>query len=54
VAADGSLALGELLGVERERVPVEGRGVEAPADWEHLQTPETNPGTWHGGLGLSR
>ena len=30
-----------LLGVERELVPVEGRGVEAPADWDHLRTPET-------------
>jgi hypothetical protein len=30
-----------LLGVRRELVSVEGRGVEAPADWNHLQTPET-------------
>jgi thiol-disulfide isomerase/thioredoxin len=30
-----------LLGVQRELVSVEGRGVEAAADWEHLQTPET-------------
>ena len=30
-----------MLGVERELVPVEGRGIEAPADWNHLQTPET-------------
>ena len=30
-----------LLGVEREVVPVEGHGIEAPADWDHLQTPET-------------
>lgn len=30
-----------LLGVERELVPVEGVGVEAAADWNHLQTPET-------------
>jgi len=30
-----------LLGVERELVSVEGRGVEAEADWEHLRTPET-------------
>ena len=30
-----------LLGVQRELVSVEGRGVEAPADWNHLQTPET-------------
>ena len=30
-----------LLGVEREPVPVEGLGVEAAADWDHLRTPET-------------
>ena len=30
-----------LLGVERELVAVEGRGVEKPADWDHLRTPET-------------
>jgi thiol-disulfide isomerase/thioredoxin len=30
-----------LLGVERELVPVDGLGVEAEADWDHLQTPET-------------
>jgi thiol-disulfide isomerase/thioredoxin len=30
-----------LLGVEREPVSVEGVGVEAPADWDHLHTPET-------------
>ena len=30
-----------LLGVERELVAVEGAGVEAPADWEHLRSPET-------------
>jgi thiol-disulfide isomerase/thioredoxin len=30
-----------LLGVEREFVSVEGVGVEAEADWEHLRTPET-------------
>jgi thiol-disulfide isomerase/thioredoxin len=30
-----------LLGVQRELVSVEGRGVEAAADWNHLQTPET-------------
>jgi thiol-disulfide isomerase/thioredoxin len=31
----------ELLGVEREPVSVEGTGVEAEADWDHLRTPET-------------
>jgi thiol-disulfide isomerase/thioredoxin len=30
-----------LLGVERELVSVEGVGVEAAADWDHLGTPET-------------
>jgi Thioredoxin like C-terminal domain/AhpC/TSA family len=30
-----------LLGVERERISVEGVGVEAEADWEDLRTPET-------------
>jgi thiol-disulfide isomerase/thioredoxin len=31
----------ELLGVERELVSVEGVGVEAEADWDHLRTAET-------------
>ena len=30
-----------LLGVERELVSVEGLGVEAEADWDHLRTTET-------------
>jgi thiol-disulfide isomerase/thioredoxin len=30
-----------LLGVERRRVSVEGDGVEAEADWNHLRSPET-------------
>jgi SAM-dependent methyltransferase len=30
-----------LLGIERRLVSVEGAGVEAPADWDHLSTPET-------------
>jgi hypothetical protein len=30
-----------LLGVERELVSVEGLGVEAEADWDHVFTPET-------------
>ena len=37
-----------LLGVERELVSVEGQGVEAEADWDHLQTPETYLGHWRG------
>jgi thiol-disulfide isomerase/thioredoxin len=34
-----------LLGVERELVSVEGLGVEAEADWEHLRTPEAYLGS---------
>jgi thiol-disulfide isomerase/thioredoxin len=30
-----------LLGIDRELVSVEGFGVEAEADWDHLRTPET-------------
>jgi thiol-disulfide isomerase/thioredoxin len=30
-----------LLGVDRELVSVEGVGIEAAADWDHLHTPET-------------
>jgi len=30
-----------LLGVDRELLSVEGLGVEAQADWDHLYTPET-------------
>ncbi len=40
--------LQRLLGVERDPVPVEGAGVEAEADWEHLYTPETYLGSWRG------
>jgi hypothetical protein len=38
-----------LVGVERELAPVEGVGVEAQADWDHLRTPETYLGYWRGG-----
>ena len=38
----------ELLGVERDPVPVEGLGVEAEADWDHLRTPETYLGYGRG------
>jgi thiol-disulfide isomerase/thioredoxin len=31
----------ELLGIEREHVGVVGVGIEAEADWSHLQSPET-------------
>src|SRR5215831_20406643 len=33
--------LQQLLGIERQPVFVQGTGVEAEADWEHLGTPET-------------
>jgi thiol-disulfide isomerase/thioredoxin len=38
----------QLLGVERELLSVEGTGVEAPADWDHLGTPETYLGYGRG------
>jgi Thioredoxin like C-terminal domain len=38
-----------LLGVEREPVSIEGVGVEAPADWDHLDTSETYLGQGRGG-----
>ena len=31
----------KLLGIERPHVSVLGSGVEAPADWDHLRSPET-------------
>jgi len=37
-----------LLGVERELAAVEGAGVEAPADWDQLYTPETYLGYGRG------
>ncbi len=37
-----------LLGIEREPVAVQGEGVEAPADWDHLRTPETYLGAARG------
>ncbi len=37
-----------LLGIDREPVPVEGVGVEAAADWDHLRTPETYLGSSRG------
>jgi thiol-disulfide isomerase/thioredoxin len=38
----------QLLGIERDLVPVEGLGVEAEADWGHLHTPETYLGYGRG------
>jgi thiol-disulfide isomerase/thioredoxin len=37
-----------LLGIRRELVSVEGVGVEAEADWDHLRTPETYLGYGRG------
>jgi thiol-disulfide isomerase/thioredoxin len=37
-----------LLDIEREPVSVEGEGVEAEADWDHLGTPETYLGDARG------
>ena len=37
-----------LLGIDRETVPVQGSGVEAEADWDHLRTPETYLGDARG------
>jgi thiol-disulfide isomerase/thioredoxin len=34
----------DLLGIERDLVPVEGQGIEAEADWDNLRTPETYAG----------
>jgi thiol-disulfide isomerase/thioredoxin len=41
-------SLQRLLGIERDLVGVEGAGVEAAADWEHLGTPETYVGYGRG------
>jgi Thioredoxin like C-terminal domain len=38
----------QLLGIERELASVEALGVEAQADWDHLQTPETYLGSARG------
>jgi thiol-disulfide isomerase/thioredoxin len=43
-----------LLGVDRELVSVEGLGVEAEADWDHLSTPETYLGFARGERSASR
>jgi thiol-disulfide isomerase/thioredoxin len=42
-----------LLDVERQPVSVEGSGVEAAADWDHLGTPETYLGYGRGGQAAS-
>jgi thiol-disulfide isomerase/thioredoxin len=38
----------QLLGIERDLVPVEGQGIEAEADWDNLRTPETYLGYGRG------
>ena len=38
----------KLLGIDRDVVSVEGLGVEAEADWQHLRTPETYLGHQRG------
>jgi thiol-disulfide isomerase/thioredoxin len=43
-----------LLDIEREPVSVEGEGVEAEADWDHLGTPETYLGYSRGASGGGR
>ena len=42
-----------LLGIERKPVSVEGLGVEAAPDWDHLRTPETYLGYGRGGVASS-
>jgi thiol-disulfide isomerase/thioredoxin len=42
--AESERVVQQLLGVEGELVTVEGSGLEAPADWDHLETPETYVG----------
>src|SRR5882724_1987926 len=37
-----------LLGIDRQPVTVDARGVEVPADWDHLHTPETYLGDGRG------
>jgi thiol-disulfide isomerase/thioredoxin len=41
--------LQRLLGVDRDLVAVEGTGVEAEADWDHIRSPETYLGYVRGG-----
>jgi thiol-disulfide isomerase/thioredoxin len=43
-----------LLDIERDPVQVEGQGVEAEADWDHLGTAETYLGHARGGTGGGR
>jgi thiol-disulfide isomerase/thioredoxin len=45
---DSERVIQHLLGIQRELVSVEGTGVEAEADWDHLRTPETYLGQARG------
>jgi thiol-disulfide isomerase/thioredoxin len=38
----------ELLGVEKDLIAIVGEGIEAPADWEELESPETYLGRQRG------
>ncbi len=46
--AESEGAIQELLGVDDELVSVEGEGIEAPADWDDLESPETYAGYGRG------
>jgi len=46
--AQSEMVVQRLLGVERPLVAVEALGVEAPADWRHLRSPETYLGYQRG------
>ena len=47
--AESETQIQRLLGISREPAAVEGTGVEAEADWQHLRTPETYLGFGRGG-----
>ena len=46
--AQSERVIQQLLGIDRDPVSVAGVGAEAPADWEHLYTPETYLGSARG------
>ena len=48
VSEQSERVIQQLLGIQGELVSVEGVGVEADADWEHLRTPETYLGYGRG------
>jgi hypothetical protein len=47
-SAQSERVIQQLLGIQRELVSVQGVGVEAEADWDHLRTPETYLGHGRG------